>query len=84
LGYSTQSGIPYAQGLIKNRYIGRTFIQPDQGQRELGVRIKLNAMRDAISGKRVIMIDDSIVRGTTSRRIVQILRDAGATEVHLL
>ncbi|NLD46090.1 MAG: amidophosphoribosyltransferase, partial [Clostridiaceae bacterium] len=67
----------------KNRYIGRTFIQPDQGQRENGVRIKLNALKDAVSGKRVIMIDDSIVRGTTSRRIVQILRDAGAKEVHM-
>lgn len=84
LGYSMQSGIPYAQGLIKNRYVGRTFIQPDQGQREIGVRIKLNAMRNAINGKRVIMIDDSIVRGTTSKRLVQILRDAGAEEVHLL
>jgi amidophosphoribosyltransferase len=84
LGYSMQSGIPYGQGLIKNRYVGRTFIQPDQGQREMGVRIKLNAMRSVISGKRVIMVDDSIVRGTTSKRIVQILRDAGATEVHLM
>lgn len=83
LGYSMESGIPYGSGLIKNRYIGRTFIQPDQGQRENGVRIKLNALKDAVSGKRVIMIDDSIVRGTTSRRIVQILRDAGAKEVHM-
>jgi len=83
LGYSEQSGIPYAQGFIKNRYVGRTFIQPDQGMREMSVRIKLNAMRDAVEGKRVIMVDDSIVRGTTSKRIVQLLRDAGATEVHL-
>ncbi len=83
LGYSMQSGIPYAQGLIKNRYVGRTFIQPDQGQREIEVRIKLNAMRAVINGKRVIMVDDSVVRGTTSKRLVQILRDAGATEVHL-
>ncbi|MDP4181952.1 MAG: amidophosphoribosyltransferase [Bacillota bacterium] len=83
LGYSEESGIPYAQGFIKNRYVGRTFIQPDQGKREIGVRIKLNAMRNAIEGKRVIMVDDSIVRGTTSKRIVQLLRDAGATEVHL-
>ncbi|MFZ5986977.1 MAG: amidophosphoribosyltransferase [Bacillota bacterium] len=83
LGYSMESGIPYGFGLIKNRYIGRTFIQPDQGQREDGVRIKLNALKDAIDGKRVIMIDDSIVRGTTSKRIVQILREAGAKEVHM-
>jgi len=83
LGYSIESGIPYGQGLIKNRYIGRTFIQPDQGQREIGVKIKLNALRNAVEGKRVIMIDDSIVRGTTSKRIVQLLRDAGALEVHL-
>lgn len=83
MGYSTESGIPYGVGLIKNRYIGRTFIQPDQDQREKGVRIKLNALKDAIDGKRVIMIDDSIVRGTTSRRIVQLLRDAGAKEVHM-
>lgn len=83
LGYSDQSRIPYAQGFIKNRYVGRTFIQPDQGKREMSVRIKLNAMRNAIEGKRVIMVDDSIVRGTTSKRIVQLLRDAGATEVHL-
>lgn len=83
LGYSMESGIPYGIGLIKNRYIGRTFIQPDQGQREVGVRIKLNALKDAIEGKRVIMIDDSIVRGTTSRRIVNILKSAGAKEVHM-
>ncbi|HEX3029555.1 MAG TPA: amidophosphoribosyltransferase, partial [Clostridia bacterium] len=83
IGYSEQSGIPYGQGMIKNRYVGRTFIQPDQGQREKGVRIKLNAMKDSINGKRIVMIDDSIVRGTTSRRIVQMLKDAGATEVHM-
>ncbi len=83
IGYSEQSGIPYGQGMIKNRYVGRTFIQPDQGQRERGVRIKLNAMKDSINGKRIVMIDDSIVRGTTSRRIVQMLKDAGATEVHM-
>ncbi len=84
MGYSRESGIPYGVGLIKNRYIGRTFIQPDQDKREKGVRIKLNALKDAIDGKRVIMIDDSIVRGTTSRRIVQLLRDAGAKEVHMM
>lgn len=83
MGYSRESGIPYGVGLIKNRYIGRTFIQPDQDKREKGVKIKLNALKDAIDGKRVIMIDDSIVRGTTSRRIVQLLRDAGAKEVHM-
>ncbi len=83
LGYSRQSGIPYGQGLLKNRYVGRTFIQPEQGQRESGVRIKFNAMKSEISGKRVIMVDDSIVRGTTTRRIVQMLKDAGAKEVHM-
>lgn len=83
LGFSVQSGIPYGEGLIKNRYVGRTFIQPDQGQRETGVKIKLNAIRNAVAGKRIVMIDDSIVRGTTTRRIVQILKDAGATEVHM-
>jgi len=83
LGYSRQSGIPYGQGLIKNKYIGRTFIQPEQGQREAGVMIKFNAMKAEISGKRVVMVDDSIVRGTTTRRIVQMLKDAGAKEVHM-
>ena len=83
LGYSRESGIPYGVGLIKNRYIGRTFIQPTQGQREKSVRIKLNALSAAVAGKRVIMVDDSIVRGTTSARIVSILREAGATEVHM-
>ncbi len=83
LGYSRQSGIPYGQGLLKNRYVGRTFIQPEQGQRESGVRIKFNAMKSEIAGKRVVMVDDSIVRGTTTRRIVQMLKDAGAKEVHM-
>ncbi|TYQ15940.1 UNVERIFIED_CONTAM: amidophosphoribosyltransferase [Acetivibrio alkalicellulosi] len=83
LGFSMESGIPYGMGLLKNRYVGRTFIQPEQGQREKFVKIKLNAIRDVVEGKRVVMIDDSIVRGTTSRRIVQILKDAGATEVHM-
>jgi amidophosphoribosyltransferase len=83
MGFSMQSGIQYGQGLLKNRYVGRTFIQPDQGQREIGVRIKFNAMKDAVAGKRVVMIDDSIVRGTTTKRIVQMLKDAGATEVHM-
>lgn len=83
IGYSMESGIPYGEGLIKNRYVGRTFIQPNQSQREQGVKIKLNAVRSSVEGKRVIMIDDSIVRGTTSSRIVQLLKDAGAREVHM-
>lgn len=83
MGFSDQSGIPYGQGLLKNRYVGRTFIQPDQGQREIGVRIKFNTMKNAIQGKRIVMVDDSIVRGTTTRRIVQMLKSAGATEVHM-
>lgn len=83
LGYSRQSGIPYGQGLLKNRYVGRTFIQPEQGLRETGVRIKFNAMKSEVAGKRVVMVDDSIVRGTTTRRIVQMLKEAGAKEVHL-
>ena len=83
LGYARQSGIPYGVGFIKNRYIGRTFIQSTQKQRENSVRLKLNAVSDTVKGKRVIMIDDSIVRGTTSARIVRLLREAGATEVHM-
>ncbi|MDO8685495.1 MAG: amidophosphoribosyltransferase [Clostridiales bacterium] len=83
LGFSRESGIPYAQGLLKNRYVGRTFIQPEQGQRELGVMIKFNAIRSEIEGKKIVMVDDSIVRGTTTRRIVQMLKDAGASEVHM-
>jgi amidophosphoribosyltransferase len=83
IGYSRQSGIPYGIGFIKNKYIGRTFIQPRQGERESGVRIKLNPIASTVRGKRVVLIDDSIVRGTTSRRIVRLLREAGAKEVHL-
>ena len=83
LGYSYESGIPYGIGFIKNKYIGRSFIQPEQHQRENAVKIKLNAVRETVQGKRVIMIDDSIVRGTTSARIVRLLRDAGAKEVHV-
>ncbi|WRS26463.1 amidophosphoribosyltransferase [Oscillospiraceae bacterium MB08-C2-2] len=83
LGYSMQSGIPYGVGFIKNRYVGRTFIQPTQNQREDAVKIKLNVIASTVKGKRVIMIDDSIVRGTTSGRIVKLLREAGAKEVHM-
>lgn len=83
IGYSRQSGIPYGIGLIKNKYIGRTFIQPKQGERDTSVKIKLNAIKSTVDGKRVVLIDDSIVRGTTSKRIVQLLRDAGAKEIHL-
>jgi amidophosphoribosyltransferase len=82
-GYARRSGIPYGQGLVKNRYIGRTFIVPDQAQRAQGVRRKLNPLRDAIAGQRLIVVDDSIVRGTTTRAMVKMLREAGATEVHL-
>lgn len=83
LGYAQQSKIPYGVGFIKNRYIGRSFIQPSQGQRNDAVKIKLNVIKENIKGKRVIMIDDSIVRGTTCARIVNLLREAGAKEVHM-
>lgn len=83
IGYSEASGIPYEMGLIKNKYVGRTFIQPTQAMREQGVRMKLSAVNAIVSGKRVIMIDDSIVRGTTSKRIVKLLKEAGAKEVHV-
>ena len=82
LGFAQQSGIPYGIGFLKNKYIGRTFIQPSQKLRENTVRIKLNPIADTVNGKRVVLVDDSIVRGTTSKQIVQLLRDAGATEVH--
>lgn len=82
-GFSIQSGIPFAEGLMKNRYIGRTFIQPEQKKRDAGVRIKLNAVRSAVAGKSIIMVDDSIVRGTTSGRIVKMLREAGAKKIHM-
>ena len=83
IGYARESGIPYGEGLIKNRYIGRTFIQPDQRLREVGVALKFNALPEALDGKRVILVDDTIVRGTTSRPIVNMLRAAGAREVHM-
>lgn len=83
LGYSMQSGIPYGTAFVKNGYVGRTFIKPKQSNRESSVKIKLNVLAEAVKGKRIIMIDDSIVRGTTSDRIVKMLRDAGATEVHV-
>ena len=83
LGYSLQSGIPYGTAFVKNGYVGRTFIKPKQSSRESSVRVKLNVLKEAVDGKRIIMIDDSIVRGTTSDRIVKMLRDAGATEVHV-
>ena len=83
IGYAEESGIPYGMGFIKNKYIGRTFIQPLQSERENSVRIKLNALKSAVKGKRIIMVDDSIVRGTTCKHIVTLLREAGAVEVHV-
>lgn len=83
IGFSQVSGVHYAEGLIKNRYVGRTFIQPTQTMRESGIRMKLNPLKDVLAGKRVIIVDDSIVRGTTSRKLVKALRDAGALEVHM-
>ncbi len=83
LGYALESGIPYGQAFVKNAYIGRTFIKPKQKNRESSVQVKLNALKSAVKGKKIIMIDDSIVRGTTSDRIVRMLRDAGAKEVHM-
>ena len=82
LGYAQESGIPYGVGFIKNKYVGRTFIQGSQAQRESSVRIKLNAITSTVKGKRVVLVDDSIVRGTTSARTIRLLREAGAAEVH--
>jgi amidophosphoribosyltransferase len=82
-GYAAARGLPYTDGLIKNRYIGRTFIQPDQRLRQLGVKLKFNALSAVLAGKRVVMVDDSVIRGTTVRPLVKMLRDAGAAEVHL-
>jgi amidophosphoribosyltransferase len=83
IGYSAESGIPFRLGLIRNHYIGRTFIEPRQSVRDFGVKLKLNPVRSLLTGKRVILIDDSIVRGTTSKKIVRLIRNAGATEVHM-
>lgn len=83
IGFSLESGITYAEGLIKNRYVGRTFIQPTQQMRESGIRMKLNPLKDVLEGKRVIIVDDSIVRGNTSKKIVKALQDAGAIEIHM-
>ncbi len=83
IGFAEKSGIPFGEGLIKNRYIGRTFIQPSPSIRQLGVRLKLNPLTPVIAGKRLVVVDDSIVRGTTSRKIVEILKEAGAQEVHM-
>jgi amidophosphoribosyltransferase len=82
-GFAETSGIPYGEGLVKNRYVGRTFIQPTQTIRQLGIRLKLNPLRSAVKDKRIIVVDDSIVRGNTTQQIVKLLREAGATEVHL-
>ncbi len=83
IGYSQESGIPYEMGIMRNHYIGRTFIEPTQEMRDLKVKMKLSPMTEIIKGKRVIVIDDSIVRGTTSRRIIRMLKEAGASEVHM-
>ncbi|MCL0098903.1 amidophosphoribosyltransferase, partial [Dehalococcoidia bacterium] len=83
VGYSQASGIPFGEGLLKSRYVGRTFIQPDQRLRDVGVRLKFNPIPEVLSGKRVVVVDDSIVRGTTTPRIVALLRKAGAREIHL-
>jgi amidophosphoribosyltransferase len=83
LGYAAESGLPFRMGLIRNHYVGRTFIEPQQSIRDFGVKLKLNPVRSLLEGKRVVMVDDSIVRGTTSRKIVRMVREAGATEVHV-
>ncbi len=83
MGYSRESGIPLGEGILKNRYVGRTFIQPDQSIRDLGVRLKFNAMSEVLEGKRVVVVDDSIVRGTTTPHVVDLLRKAGVSEIHM-
>ena len=84
LAYSRETGIPYAEGLIKNRYVGRTFIMPTQEDRDIAVKLKMNTVKQVLKNKKVVVIDDSIVRGTTSRTIIKMLRDAGSKEVHML
>jgi amidophosphoribosyltransferase len=83
IGFAREAGIPFAEGLVKNRYIGRTFIQPDQRLREVGINLKFNPLPEVLAGKRVVVVDDSIVRGNTTRPIVHLLRRAGASEVHV-
>jgi amidophosphoribosyltransferase len=83
IGYSLESKIPFRMGLIRNHYIGRTFIEPSQAIRNFGVKLKLNPVRELVAGKRVVLVDDSIVRGTTSRKLVRMMREAGAKEVHM-
>jgi len=83
IGYSAESGIPFRLALIRNHYVGRTFIEPQQSVRDFGVKLKLNAIRSLLEGKRVVLLDDSIVRGTTSKKIVRMIRNAGAKEVHM-
>src|SRR5213078_1487041 len=83
IGYAQASGIPYGAGLVKNAYVGRTFIQPSQTIRQLGIRLKLNPLRHVLRGKRIVVVDDSIVRGNTQRAIVRMLREAGALEIHV-
>ncbi|NLE09441.1 MAG: amidophosphoribosyltransferase, partial [Dehalococcoidales bacterium] len=82
-GFAYKSGIPLAEGLVKNRYVGRTFIQPDQRIRDLGVQLKFNPLREIIEGKRIVLVDDSIVRGTTTPKVIKLLRNAGVKEVHM-
>jgi amidophosphoribosyltransferase len=83
IGYAEESGIPYGQGLVKNAYVGRTFIQPSQTIRQLGIRLKLNPLKHVVQGKRLVVVDDSIVRGNTQRALIRMLREAGAAEVHV-
>jgi amidophosphoribosyltransferase len=83
IGYSEESGVPLKFGLIRNHYVGRTFIEPSQAIRDFGVKLKLNPVRSLLDGKRVVLVDDSIIRGTTSRKIVRIVREAGAREIHV-
>ena len=83
IGYAAESGLPFKFGLIRNHYVGRTFIEPEQNIRDFGVKLKLNPVRSALEGQRVVLVDDSIVRGTTMRKIVRIIRQAGAREVHV-